>query len=676
MKDPSLENPYDVPYGEEPEGDYEDYDEVVRADIGEDIRDILNWKEEREALAERIRPIDVDELPPAGDAASNAYAGNAPTVPYAPADGFPGQDGYPGPGYAEAYPPGDGFAAPGYAPEYPPVSGNAAPGYAEAYPPGDGYPGQDFEDGGFGQDLRPVPEGYIPVESFSREGSGFGGPGYTPMEPESFPPGGGNLPPGGGNTMEKPGKKRRKTLRPYLFVSYAFLLIFFLLIGNLVYFNIRERDAILASPYNHRQDDLAATVRRGSILASDGQELAYTSADELGNETRVYPYGPMFAHVVGYTANGRSGLESTENVSLLTSHMDILERTERELNGRKALGDHVLTTLSPKLQQTAWQALGERRGAVVVLNPKTGAVLAMVSRPDFDPNTIGESWNAIVSDPNNSCLLNRSTQGLYVPGSTYKILTALAYLREHGSFDGYHYTCAGEITEGENTIHCAGGSVHGDLDFAGAFAVSCNCAFSDLGRKLGAKPLKNVMDSLLLGQTLPCPVLASKSRYDLSESDSTFRLMQTAFGQGGTAVTPWQMALIVSAIANKGTLMEPYLVEKVLSPDGKTVSSHSSRSYRRLLAEEEANALSGLLRAVVTNGSAMELAGFPVACYGKTGSGEFTRSDGSRGTHAWFVGYAGVTDADVAFAVIAEDSGSGSDVAVPIAHAVLNAYYS
>ncbi|MGX8728442.1 MAG: penicillin-binding transpeptidase domain-containing protein [Lachnospiraceae bacterium] len=197
-----------------------------------------------------------------------------------------------------------------------------------------------------------------------------------------------------------------------------------------------------------------------------------------------------------------------------------------------------------------------------------------------------------------------------------------------------------------------------------------------MGRQLGVKPLIGVMDSLLLGKTLPCPVLASKSRYDLKETDSTFRLMQTAFGQGGTSVTPWQMALIVSAIANKGTLMEPYLVDKVLSVDGKTISSHSSKTYRKLFSEEEAAALSVLLRAVVTNGSAAELAGFPVACYGKTGSGEFTRSDGSRGTHAWFVGYAGVMDADVAFAVIAEDSGSGADVAVPIAHALLNAYYS
>ena len=629
MKDPNLEYPRGIPYDEEPEGDYEDYDEAVRADIGEDIRDILTWKEERDALAERIRPLDFEELPPEEAPMSNASAVNPPPGTYAPEAG---------PGYPQGYAPEN---VPGYAPE-------AGPGYPQGYVPeaGPGYP-----------------QGYA-----------------SENPPKAYPYGAGNLPtsadPGDGDGPKPPGKKRRRTSRPYLFVSYAFVLIFLLLIGNLIYFNIKERDAILASPYNHRQDDLAAVVCRGAILASDGAELAVTRTDELGNETRVYPYGSIFAHVVGYSTNGRSGLESTENVSLLTSHMDILERTERELKGKKAAGDSVLTTLSPKLQQTAWQALGERRGAVVVLNPKTGAVLAMVSKPDFDPNTIGESWNAIVNDPNNSCLLNRSTQGLYVPGSTYKILTALAYLRQHGSLDGYHYTCTGEITDGENTIHCAGGSVHGELDFAGAFAVSCNCAFSDMGRQLGAKPLIQVMDSLLLGKALPCPVLASKSRYDLSEKDSVFRIMQTAFGQGGTAVTPWQMALIVSAIANKGVLMEPYLVEKVLSTDGKNVSSHSPRTYRKLLSEEEAGTLSGLMRAVVTGGSAMELAGFPVSCYGKTGSGEFTRSDGSRGTHAWFVGYAGVTEADVVFAVIAEDSGSGSDVAVPIAHAVLNAFYS
>ncbi|MGX8728443.1 MAG: penicillin-binding transpeptidase domain-containing protein [Lachnospiraceae bacterium] len=411
MKNSDFDDPYIDPYGEEEEGDYEDYDEAVRADIGEDIRDILTWKEERDALAERIRPVDVEDLPPVGET---------------PANGFPGY--------------GNGHFAEGYA-------GNLNDA-------GEGY----------GPELQPAAEGYIPVESYAKPGEDFGGADPFPDDRSvDLPPDNGIY---GRSEAQKPRKKHRKTSRPYLFVVYAFVLIFFLLIGRLVYFNIIERDAILASPYNRRQDDLAANVRRGSIFASDGSDLAVTQTDELGNETRVYPYGSMFAHVVGYSTNGRSGLEASENVNLLSTHMDLLERAERELKGKKALGDNVLTTLVPKLQQTAWQALGDRRGAVVMLSPKTGAVLAMVSKPDFDPNTIGESWNVIVNDPNNSCLLNRSTQGLYVPGSTYKILTALAYLRKHGTFDGYHYICTGEITEGESVIHCAGGSVHGDLDFA------------------------------------------------------------------------------------------------------------------------------------------------------------------------------------------------------------------
>ena len=728
MKDPNYDGSYRYPYEEDLEDDYEDYDETVRADIGEDIRDILHWKEERDALAEKIKPIDfedlppienvpevgvVEELPPIENVPAENYMEGVPPYLYDPSDAYmAGQPSYqndPSNAYMAGQAPYPNDPSNDFIEELPPYENIPSNNYMEGMPPVDPAPGNVFigelsptdsyRNAGLAREFPPPPDrvdaplspdgsgqepqtagaGYIPVEDFSPADRYSGGPGFAPeRDPGYSPEGGGNQPPGSGRdySNDHKKKKRRKTSRPYLFVSYAFVAIFFLLIGNLVYFNIKERDAILASPYNRRQDDLAANVRRGSILASDGTELAVTQTDELGNETRVYPYGSIFAHVIGYSANGRSGLEASENVNLLTTHMDLLERAERELKGKKAIGDNVVTTLSVRLQQTAWQALGDRRGAVVVLNPKTGAVLAMVSKPDFDPNTIGESWNAIVNDPYNSCLLNRSTQGLYVPGSTYKILTALAYYREHGTFDDYHYTCTGEITQGENTIHCAGGAVHGELDFAGAFAQSCNCAFSDMGRKLGPGPLIGVMDSLLLGKSLPSPVPASKSRYDLSKDDSVFRLMQTAFGQGGTTVTPWQMALIVSAIANGGTLMEPYLVDKVLSPEGKTISSHNPRSYRKLFKEDEADALSGLLRAVVTGGSGIELASFPVACYGKTGSGEFTRSDGSRGTHAWFVGYAGVMDADVAFAVIAEDSGSGADVAVPIAHAVLNAFYS
>ncbi len=636
-----------------PEEDYEDYDQVTRADIGQDVRNIMLMNEERDALAEKIKPVDFEELPPVEVASALPQEGG-PAAQVQGAAPYPLDPTYGGYIQNNAANAGGvygqterGYAGASYGATY------AADGYLDSDPGDVAYPEE-----------------------------GYGNPDY--LDPSYGGDGGGDVPPsddpdgyedrnnGGGRAK----RLRRRTSRPYLFVSYAFVAIFLLLIGHLVYFNIKERDAILASPYNRRQDDLAANVRRGSILASDGSELAVTHTDELGNESRVYPYGSIFAHVVGYSTNGRSGLEASENVALLTSHMDILERAERELRGEKSLGDHVITTLNARLQQTAWYALGDRRGAVVALNPKTGAILAMVSKPDFDPNTIVESWQAIVNDPGNSCLLNRATQGLYVPGSTYKILTSLAYFREHGTFDGYHFDCTGVITEGENAIHCAGGSVHGSLDFGGAFAWSCNCAFSDMGRSMGAKSLINVMDSLLLGKKLPCPLPASKSRYTLSTTDDTFRVMQTAFGQGGTVVTPWQMALIVAAIANKGELMEPYLVEKVVNVDGKAVESHKAKNYKRLLSENEAGNLSNLLRAVVTNGSAQELMSLPVACYGKTGSAEFTRSDGSRGTHAWFVGYAGAKDPDIVIAVIAEDAGSGSEVAVPIAHAVLGAYYS
>ena len=142
------------------------------------------------------------------------------------------------------------------------------------------------------------------------------------------------------------------------------------------------------------------------------------------------------AHVVGYDANGKNGLESLANFQLMTSHDGYLSQAANELKSEKNLGDNVVSTLNASLQQTAYNALGDNRGAVVVMDPRTGAVLASVSKPDFNPNTVAQDWDYLVSDNSNSSLLNRATQGAYPPGSTFKIVTALAYLKAHGSIDG------------------------------------------------------------------------------------------------------------------------------------------------------------------------------------------------------------------------------------------------
>ena len=272
-------------------------------------------------------------------------------------------------------------------------------------------------------------------------------------------------------------KAKRRKNREYTIVSYFFVLIFVSLIVYMGYFNIWERDDIISSPYNSRQNQAEDRIVRGSILSADGQTLAYTQTDSEGNETRVYPYGNMFAHVVGYVSNGKNGLEALANSSLMSTHHEYVDRIKNEIMDLKNPGDNVVTTLDARLQEVAYNALVGYNGAVVVMDPQTGAVLASVSKPDFDPNTIEADWDTLANDSTNSSLLNRATQGAYPPGSIFKVVMSLAYLREHGTLDDFSYDCTGSITQEGHTIPCFDGEVHGQVDFTTAFAQSCNTAF-------------------------------------------------------------------------------------------------------------------------------------------------------------------------------------------------------
>ena len=193
------------------------------------------------------------------------------------------------------------------------------------------------------------------------------------------------------------------------------------LIGYLIYFNTIKSDDFINSPYNTRQDTFADRVVRGKIMSSDGEVLAQTNVSEDGTEERSYPYNNVFAHVVGYDSNGKSGLESEANFQLLSSHEFFLNQIRNEFMGTKNTGDTVVSTLNADLQTTAYNSLGDRRGAVVALEPSTGKILALVSKPDFDPNTISENWDTLVNDETNSSLLNRATMGQYPPDLLLKL---------------------------------------------------------------------------------------------------------------------------------------------------------------------------------------------------------------------------------------------------------------
>mgnify|MGYP000345566147 CR=1 FL=1 len=436
--------------------------------------------------------------------------------------------------------------------------------------------------------------------------------------------------------------------------------IFLALIGYLVYFNVELRDEYANSPYNSkRQGTYQERVTKGKILASDGDILASTETDANGNEFRMYPYENVFAHVVGYSDKGTSGLEQVMNSQLLTSHANVAEQVQKEFQNQKNVGDNVCTTLNTKLQQTAYDALGDRKGAVVVMEPDTGKILAMVSKPDFNPNTISDDWDQINADANSSILVNRATQGQYPPGSTFKIITALAYWRQNNTFDNFSFDCVGEVENGGYTIHCYHNSVHGHEDFASAFAHSCNSAFAQIGVDLNRSEYVETVKGLLFNTQLPIDLPYRKCNFDLEANSADALTMQTAIGQGDTLVSPMYMAMLTSAVANGGNLMTPYLVEKIESYTGTTVKSYTPKIYKKLMTTQEASKLTELMTGVVESGTGSALSGRGYTAAGKTGTAE--HGDASSTTpHAWFVGFSNVEDPDIVVSVIAEESGSGS----------------
>ena len=470
-------------------------------------------------------------------------------------------------------------------------------------------------------------------------------------------------------------KAKRRKNREYTIVSYFFVLIFVSLIVYMGYFNIWERDDIISSPYNSRQNQAEDRIVRGSILSADGQTLAYTQTDSEGNETRVYPYGNMFAHVVGYVSNGKNGLEALANSSLMSTHHEYVDRIKNEIMELKNPGDNVVTTLDTRLQEVAYNALGGYNGAVVVMDPQTGAVLASVSKPDFDPNTIEADWDTLANDSTNSSLLNRATQGAYPPGSIFKVVMSLAYLREHGTLDDFSYDCTGSITQEGHTIPCFDGEVHGQVDFTTAFAQSCNTAFVQIGLDLGADTIQKTAEDLLFNKELPISLDYRKSTIDLKKSEGIPFLMQSSIGQGTTLVSPMHMAMITSAVANNGELMKPYYIDHVENDGGDVIKTTKPSVYKKLMSESEAQTLKGLMQEVVNSGTGTKLSGESYSAAGKTGSAEYEGSDGSIRTHSWFIGFSNVEDPDLVVAVIAEGAGTGSRAAVPIAHEIFNAYY-
>lgn len=457
-------------------------------------------------------------------------------------------------------------------------------------------------------------------------------------------------------------------------ITYLMVALFLGLAVYMGYFlQVRSEDVINNS-YNARLDRFSDRIVRGKIMAGDGTVLAETQVDADGNETRVYYYGSVFDHAVGYSAKGKTGIEALANFYLLTSHVNLLEQVGNELSGRKNPGDNVYTTLDAELQQAAYAALGDRKGVVIAMEPDTGKVLAMVSKPGYDPNTLLQDWDRLTGEDNGEGqLLNRATQGLYPPGSTFKIVTALEYMREHpGGYRDYQFDCSGVYVNGDYRIKCYHGTAHGHQDFTRSFANSCNGAFSSLGLGLNLGAFRDTAKSLLFNSPLPITGLPYKqSSFQMGPGADTWEILQTSIGQGTTQVTPMHNAMITAAIANGGTLMKPYFLNSVETAGGEEIKKFMPASYGSLMTAGEAEGLTELMRTVVTEGtgSAVRTDAYTVAA--KTGSAEF---ETGKETHAWFTGFAPVENPKLVVTVLVEEGGSGGKAAAPIARQLFDIY--
>lgn len=441
----------------------------------------------------------------------------------------------------------------------------------------------------------------------------------------------------------------------------------------LAYFQIYERDDVVNNSYNARIASQSEYVRRGTIYSDDMQELAYTATDDDGNETRVYPFGEIFAQIVGYTTHGKAGIEKLCEYDLLSSNSNALEKIFHEFYGTKDIGDNVVTTLNVSLQQTAYDALGDNDGAVVVMEPSTGKILAMVSKPDFDPNEIDDIWNDIISDDDNTSLLNRATQGLYTPGSIFKIFTTLEYMRENGNYSDFSYSCGGSVTFSSGTINCFNKTKHGSVNLESSFAYSCNGAFATIGSQLNLTDYSELCEDLLFNSKLPLDLEYNKSRFNLTEDSTLFDVTQTAIGQGTTLVTPIHMAMVVSAIANDGVLMTPYVVDRIENYSGDVKEENSPSKYGNLMSASEAAQLQQYMEAVTDYGTAKTLGtSSKYSAAGKTGTAQLDNDDN---INSWFVGYSTDRESTIAICVVIENVPQGSSSATQITKEIFDKYW-
>jgi peptidoglycan glycosyltransferase len=457
-------------------------------------------------------------------------------------------------------------------------------------------------------------------------------------------------------------------------------------------------------------------VIRGTIFDRTGMELVRSDVVDEGFAHRVYPvatiYNPAaFSNIVGFFSNrfGQSGLEYTYDDYLGGERGSVLAKLQNQMLGEPQEGNHLHLSLDVRLQARAWELLGGSYGSIVVLNPQTGAVLAMASTPGFDPrglsfNYAAEDWNAehqrvaqfwkqITSADSGQPLLNRPTQGQYPPGSTFKTVTAVAALKYPAAAEPDNIRCMDEYKPEPASPPVVNAVRHGLSSLTGdpsnlekVYAYSCNVAFAQYAVRLGADRLTrqaelfdiyaphnapDVYDHFTDLVTMPSLLYVEPAFLDRPAA-----LADTGYGQGQLLVTPLQMAMVAAAIANDGVMMRPYLVERIMPPEGETsVYDHMPREIRSTMSPGIAQEMRDTMRAVGEYGFGSVINNHAppgVVFGGKSGTGEHVPG---ATPHAWFIAIAPVDAPRYAVAVMVERGGEGSGIAAQLAGQILRAAF-
>lgn len=420
---------------------------------------------------------------------------------------------------------------------------------------------------------------------------------------------------------------------------------------------------------NPRLAIAAQEVEWGRILDRRLTVLA-DSATLDGRQVRRYADGPSLAHLLGYRSVrfGLSGLEARYDPQLLgLSSRDPWQALQRAL-GRRTRGDDLVLTIDGAVQRAAARALDGASGAVVAIDPRSGAILALASGPGFDPGRLDAAWPGLSGD-SRAPLLDRATSGEYAPGSSFKpVVLAAAFARGRITPES-RVDCDASITVEGAVIRNFEREAYGKMTVRDAFAASCNVAFVHIGLATGAARIVAAARAFGLGRPPHFDLPAAAGHLPDPAALDARGVAEISFGQGSLLVTPLQMALVASAIANRGVLMWPFVLSQVRAGDGRILESYAERGSQIVLPPAiDAEIVGAMVDAVAHGtGAAARIPGTTVA--GKTGTAE---NPGGR-THAWFIAFAPAERPTVALAVLLEHGGVGGKTAAPAARRVLEA---